>query len=381
VRWAEVDAFLASGRFAEPYLGRYLVWQSSGTSGIPVVILQDSTERTVSDILHLTRGLLSWLSWRDLARFIRQGRRAAVVLVGGGHFATFVAIEHVRRTHPGRRSRTLTVSLRDPLGEQVRALNEFRPSLLGGYASALTMLAHEQAAGRLHIRPLLAVSGAETLTAAMRSRIETAFGCPVRQTYASAEASLAYECAARWLHVNADRVIVEPVDEDNGPAPPGQPSNSVLITSLSNRVQPIIRYDLRDQILANPEPCVCGNPSPAIRVDGRSGHILTFPTSDGRTVRFSSMAFYGEALVPGVRRHQIVQVDPARVRVRLDPEDPVKADALWSSVRERLHAVLAAQGCTTVAVERAAEPPAVDPRTGKFTPVLSEMKPASISLP
>ena len=374
VRWADISALLASDRFGELHLDRYLVSQSSGSSGIPMVVLQDATERAVSDVLHLTRGLLPWLSWRDRLRFVRQGRRAAVVLIGDGHFATFVAIEHMRRTQPWRRSRTRLISLLAPLQEQVRALNEFQPALLGGYAGGLTMLAREQAAGRLRIRPLLVVSGAETLTPAMRSQIETGFGCPVRQTYAAAEASLAFECAERWLHVNADWVIVEPVDEDNRPTPPGRSSHSVLITSLSNRVQPFIRYDLRDQILQNPEPCPCGNPSPGIRVDGRAGHILSFPTHDGREAQFSSLTFYGEGLIPGVRRHQVIQVAPTRLRVRLEAEDPLQAGALWSTVRERLGAVLAAQGCSTVAVELAAEPPATDPRTGKFTPVWTEVE-------
>jgi phenylacetate-CoA ligase len=48
----------------------------------------------------------------------------------------------------------------------------------------------------------------------MRSCIEQAFGATVRNSYGASEfLPIAWECTHGRLHVNADWVILEPVDE------------------------------------------------------------------------------------------------------------------------------------------------------------------------
>ena len=54
-------------------------------------------------------------------------------------------------------------------------LNEFRPTLVSGYPSALALMAEEQIAGRLRINPLQAITAGESMTAEYRSEIRTAF--------------------------------------------------------------------------------------------------------------------------------------------------------------------------------------------------------------
>jgi hypothetical protein len=103
--------------------------------------------------------------------------------------------------------------------------------------------------------------------------------CRVTDNYSASEAiGMTFECRRRQLHVNADWYILEPVDEAYEPVPPGQPSHSVLVTNLANRVQPIIRYELGDSITVSPARCPCGSPLPAIRVEGRTDEILSFLT-------------------------------------------------------------------------------------------------------
>lgn len=85
---------------------------------------------------------------------------------------------------------------------------------------------------------------------------------------------MAVDCDHGWLHVNSDWVVLEPVDADHAPTPPGIASHTVLLTNLANRVQPLIRCDLGDSVLARPDPCPCGSPFPAIRVQGRRDDVL-----------------------------------------------------------------------------------------------------------
>jgi phenylacetate-coenzyme A ligase PaaK-like adenylate-forming protein len=250
----------------------------------------------------------------------------------------------------------------------VRSLNEFQPAILMGYASAMTLLAREQSAGRLKLDVVLVEPGGECLTPAARSQIEAAFSCLVREGYGASEfASIASDCGHGWLHVNADWVILEPVDEGYQPVPPGQPSRKVLLTNLANRVQPIIRYDLGDSIVVRPDPCPCGIRLPAIRVKGRSAQVLCFQKPNGEPVPLLSLAV--ETVVedtPGVRRFQVIQTSPVKLRVRFEAEPDASPQQVGERAAQRLRDYLSVQGLPSVIVEQAPEPPRIDPRTGKF---------------
>jgi phenylacetate-coenzyme A ligase PaaK-like adenylate-forming protein len=158
----------------------------------------------------------------------------------------------------------------DPLPALVDALNDYQPAFLASYPTTLAMLANEQRAGRLRIAPACIWSGGECLAPSAASTIEQAFASGLINEYGASECmSLAYSCPAGWLHVNADWVVLEPVDRHYQATPAGESSHSVLVTNLANRVQPIIRYDLGDSILVKPDPCGCGSPLPALRAEGR----------------------------------------------------------------------------------------------------------------
>ena len=154
----------------------------------------------------------------------------------------------------------------------------------------LALLAEEKEAGRLKIEPVRLWSGGECLAPASDAAIEHAFGCPLTNEYCASECmSIGFGCRAGWLHVNADWVLLEPVDRNYRPTPLGEASHTVLLSNLSNRVQPIIRYDLGDSITVKPDPCPCGNPLPAIRVEGRRDDVVSMLAPDGKLVRLLPM--------------------------------------------------------------------------------------------
>src|SRR5690606_26226061 len=131
--------------------------------------------------------------------------------------------------------------------------------------------------------------------------------------------AIAYDCGHGWLHIHADWVILEPVDENLQPVPPGQTSQSVLLTNLANHVQPIIRYNLADRITVNPEPCACGSHLPAIRVEGRTDDILRFTRLDGTMVPVLPLALWSVIKeTAGVQRFQAIQTASDRLQIRLE---------------------------------------------------------------
>jgi phenylacetate-coenzyme A ligase PaaK-like adenylate-forming protein len=237
----------------------------------------------------------------------------------------------------------------------------------------LFLLAGEKSAGRLTITPTCLWSGGEYLAPAAQTAIERAFGCPIANQYGTSECmSIAFGCDAGWLHVNADWVVLEPVDRDYRPTPPGRPSHSVLLTNLSNRVQPIIRYDLGDSILVKPEPCACGNPLPAIRVEGRRDDIVALSARDGSVVRLLPLALstvVEEAA--GVHRFQIIQDAPDRLRLRLEVVDAGARKAAWRDAAAALRGYLRHQALSNVRITLDPHPPAIDPRSGKLRQVIA----------
>ena len=116
----------------------------------------------------------------------------------------------------------------------------------------------------------------------MRLAITEAFGCPLRNSYGASEfLSMGWECAQGQLHLNSDWVILEPVDARHRPVPPSTVSHTTLLTNLANHVQPLVRYDLGDQLRMADAPCACGSPLPAFEVQGRQDDVLVVPGREG----------------------------------------------------------------------------------------------------
>ena len=72
------------------------------------------------------------------------------------------------------------------------------------------------------------------------------------------------------MHANTDWALLEPVDRHYQPVPPRQPSATTLLMHPGNRVQPLIRYDLGDQIALDNLPCARGSPLPVIHASGHN---------------------------------------------------------------------------------------------------------------
>jgi phenylacetate-coenzyme A ligase PaaK-like adenylate-forming protein len=366
-----VEAFLKDrNHIGDRYLGRYVIWKSSGTTGEPGIYVQDDDALGIYDALIAVQlaspHLIGNCAWGSIAK----GGRAALIAATGDHFASVASWERVSRGSPGLAARGF--SLMQPLDRLVDALNEYQPAFLASYPTMLALLAEEAEAGRLRIKPAILWSGGETFSDLTRNEIERAFGCPAVNEYGASECmSIAFSCPEGWLHVNADWVLLEPVDGDYRPTIPGDASTTVLVTNLANRVQPIIRYDLGDSVTVHAEPCACGNPLPAIRVDGRRDEVLSLQTADGDLVRLLPLAIttvVEDAI--GAHRFQIAQVRSDVLAVRFDIKDAARKRAAWRAASRALCRYLRSQSLPNVQVVLDDQCPVTDPRSGKLREVI-----------
>src|SRR5208282_3820411 len=119
------------------------------------------------------------------------------------------------------------------------------------------------------LRTVQAIS--ETLSEEAEARIERAFAAPVKNLYSCAEAGyLASPCPkGHGLHIHAENVIFEVLDEADQPCQPGA-TGRVVLTTLHNFRTPFIRYEIGDEVTLGQERCPCGRGLPLLtRVFGK----------------------------------------------------------------------------------------------------------------
>ena len=331
----ELDALRAftadPTRIGQPWLGRYMVWESSGTSGQPGLFVQDLQAMVVNDALEALRRspppkplLTSWFDPMGL------GERMAFIGAIDGHFASTVSVRRLCAINPWLARSTRSFSLLEPLPALVRALNAFAPTAIATYPTAAALLANEAARGALQVQPREIWTGGEYLAPGVRAHIERHLGGQVRNSYGASEfLAMGWECAHGQLHVNADWVILEPVDEQFRPVPPGEPSASVLLTNLANHVQPLVRYDLGDQVRMPAERCSCGSPLPVLQVQGRHDEPLVMAGQGGQSVTLLPLAL-STVLEDhaGVFDFHLLQVDACTLELHLPLEGEAGQQAL-----------------------------------------------------
>lgn len=290
LRLSDVQAFVHDPRrMAQPFLDRYTVWESSGTSGEPGIFVQDPAAMAVYDALESLRhgGTSPW-SWPVP---LGLGERIAFVGATDGHFATCVSVQRLRQRHPWMAGNLQAFSILQPVETLVRALNAWRPSIIATYPTAAVLLAEQAQAGELRIAPREIWTGGETLEPLLRRHVQQVFDCRIRNSYGASEMlAMGWECDHGAMHLNSDWVILEPVDDQYRPVRPGQASSRVLLTNLANKVQPLIRYELEDQLTLYAGRCACGSALPVMHVEGRGDDLLHMDARAGGTVTLLPLA-------------------------------------------------------------------------------------------
>jgi phenylacetate-CoA ligase len=209
----------------------------------------------------------------------------------------------------------------------LRRLNRYRPDVIVAYTGPLVefarMLSERQFVPNA---PRSIIVGAEKLHPFQRDLIQEVFRAPVFETYGSREVMLiGAECERReGLHLTAEHLLVEILDDEGQPTPAGEEGN-VVITDLFNYGMPFVRYANGDRAVAGWQTCSCGRGLPLLRqVVGRRLDVLH--TVDGRRIPGE---FFPHLLkdYPTVRRFQVIQDAVDRIELRVVPENCFTAEA------------------------------------------------------
>jgi phenylacetate-CoA ligase len=122
------------------------------------------------------------------------------------------------------------------------------------------------------------------------------------------------------MHVFTDMVYLESV--------PMEGENRLLVTSLTNQLMPMIRYDIGDSGRLLDHDCGCGLPYPLMQMDlCRQNDLIR--TRSGKTLHpsYFNRLLYGQTQI---RQYQWVQRDLDRLALNLVTEQPLSAETLAS---------------------------------------------------
>ncbi len=299
------DALLAAGEDRSSWLSN----SSGGSTGQTIVLMQDGAYREENS----ATGLVS-----DRMQGYNFGNRVAMLWGGPGDTRAWRTVKARILSYLANRRLydSFDMSI-ERMWAYHRDLQRFQPDNIIAYAGSAWLFARFllQHGLKPNYPKISIITSAEMLTEEMRGDIEACFRVPVYNRYGSREAGcIASECLRRaGLHVHSDKYLEVLDIERDAPvlAGPGR----IIVTLLSGRAMPLIRYDLGDVGVSTQESCTCGLNTPLLsKLLGRSSDFILAPS--GRMIHgeYFTHVFYGRRCV---KQFQFVQESPARFAVRI----------------------------------------------------------------
>jgi phenylacetate-coenzyme A ligase PaaK-like adenylate-forming protein len=361
VRLAEIEKLVEDpANIGTPYLGKYLVLTTSGTTGKPGIVIYN---RSAMNVLSAVHRAFTFIRGRDYIRWIMRGATTATIVAADAFNGTNVMSHILAEEDPKLTKKSNFINLFDPIPNVVESLNRLKPAMIFAYPTLMKILTEEKRAGRLHVSPVLITSGGEHLNIQDRKEIEGAFGCPVQSAYGCTEGGpIAHDCRHKRLHLHDGWIIMEPVDKNNEPVPCGSMADKWFMTALASYAQPIIRYEVSDRIILHDEGCPCGDPSPWVEVEGRIEETFTCPGIDRDVNILPSVLYETMTAVEGIREYQVVLRKDRDLELRIVADDRALGFERASGALQRILDVMGATSKIVLSEDR----PQLEPKSGKL---------------
>jgi phenylacetate-CoA ligase len=325
-----------SANVIPPHVGDISTDETSGSTGRPVRYLMNQLAVIASS--GTTDRSFRWWNFdgeKALASFVARSRSDAKPPEG--------------KTEKGWRAGTSgahhMIDLSANADMQIEWLQKRNPDYLTAHSFILLEIAERARKRDLRIPLDRIVSIGTVLTEEIRSACGDAFGVrPIDQYGAQETGLLASECPwCGYMHVNAETALVEILDPNGEPSPPGA-IGRVIVTPFYNYAMPLVRYEIGDLAVAGPERGKCRVKLPTLsRVLGRYRNVFTL--KDGRTVvPYIPVSRLRELI--SFEQYQVVQTGLDLIEVRyvpLDRSKSVDAEALEACVRETIDPSLKAR--------------------------------------
>lgn len=200
-------------------------------------------------------------------------------------------------------------------------IKRYRPVLLQGYASILADVAGFIIENKISMPKSLkgVYSTAEVLYDWQREAMQVAFNCRVYNQYGCREIpNIGVECAHGNMHIFTDMVYLESVNIEH--------EDKLVITSLTNFLMPMIRYENGDNGKLKEGQCGCGSAFPMMEMGVcRSNDFIQ--TRSGKKIAPS----YFNRLLDGfseIQQYQFIQTDLDSITLNIESASKLDSDFL-----------------------------------------------------
>lgn len=251
----------------------------------------------------------------------------------------------------------------------VREIKDFKPKMLFGYPSSLSLIAaHAEKMGQnmrgLGIKTAFVTS--ERLYDHQREKIQSVFACAVANGYGGRDAGfIAHQCPRGGMHITAEDIIVETVDGEGRNVPVGT-AGELVITHLATKDFPFIRYKTGDVAILDDGVCACGRGLPMLReIQGRTTDFVV--TANG-TIMHGLGLIYVLRDNPAVSAFKIIQESTQLTRIEYVPGTAFSANQLsvmTAQLKKRLGDAVEIQWSEVTEIARE--------KSGKFRYVVSKV--------
>lgn len=305
-----------------PYLGKYHVVHSSGSTGKPGYFVYDEAAWQKM-LLGIIRGALWDMTMPQVLKLLLKKPRILYIAATDGRYGGAMAVGD---GIDGIGASQMFLDIKTPLPKWVDAVRSFRPSLVIGYPSAIKILAELAAEGKAAVKLERLISCGEPLAPNQRALFERTFCCPVINIYGASESlALGVETGKEdGMILFDDLNVIEVVDGE------------MYLTCLYNFVQPLIRYKISDKLTLREGEA--GFTKADILL-GRNEDLLWFEDGTGNKDFLHPLAVEGFCL-EGLHDYQFRQTARDSFEMLAEVPEEEKREAIGAEMRRQMRAIL-----------------------------------------
>lgn len=318
----------------KPFLGKYHIVHSSGSTGKPGYFVYDhyAWDSMLSGII---RGALWNMTMPQILKLLAGKPRILYIAATDGRYGGAMAVGD---GIDGVGASQLYLDIKTPLSEWVQQVQSFRPNLIIGYPSAIKILGELAESGTVSLDVVRVVSCGEPLGASLRKYLEDTLHTQVINFYGASESlALGAESDPKEGVVLFDDMNIIEAAEDG-----------IYLTCLYNFVQPLIRYRLSDQltIKAPLENSRCPF-SRAAGLLGRNEDILWFEDQAGNREFLHPLAIEGFC-IEGLLDYQFLQTGKASFEMQAEISRHACQESIRREMLYQMEKILAEKGLSYV---------------------------------
>ena len=342
----------------KPYLGKYHVVHSSGSTGKPGYFVYD--EAAWSDmLLGIIRAALWDMSMGEIVKLLLQKSRIVYIAATDGRYGGAMAVGD---GIDGVGASQLYLDINAPLEEWLAKLWDFKPNIVIGYPSAIKILGELIEKGEIGLDIKRVISCGEPLGVSLRMYMEKVFGCEVINIYAASESlCLGVETDNTEGMLLFDDMNV--IEVENG---------KMYLTSLYNFAQPLLRYEITDNLTLQEAAQDGRYPfQRATGLLGRNEDILWFEDGTGRQEFLHPLAIEGFC-IEGLKDYQFSQVSKDAFEMEAEIASPELKEPIKKEMLSQMRKILNEKRLSYVQFYvNFVDEIKADPRTGKKQLVVS----------